>query len=301
MAPRVSPSERVRAEMDALFSCDRELAGVLEEVGRVAVCFPMQQTIEAKVDAFSGRSRHQPRNEEHPAGSRNDWQTPAAVKTTTGQIELSRPKPRDTDERFCSAMFSLGLTRATALEALVVSARERGLSGREVEATLKEVLGDEATLSRSTVSRICQRIKDAFAAFAQRDLSYLRPPLLIVSDGPPGLIAAIEPVLPSALRQRCVIHRIRDVVAKISQADQDASKSDWGERAYRATVTCLVEIFESLTVHLRCPKEHWKRRWHTNLTRRTFGETRCRTKVIGQLPGERTSIALVFTVLVRQG
>ena len=198
-------------------------------------------------------------------------------------------------------MFSLGLTRATALEALVVSARERGLSGREVEATLKEVLGDEATLSRSTVSRICQRIKDAFAAFAQRDLSYLRPPLLIVSDGPPGLIAAIEPVLPSALRQRCVIHRIRDVVAKISQADQDASKSDWGERAYRATVTCLVEIFESLTVHLRCPKEHWKRRWHTNLTRRTFGETRCRTKVIGQLPGERTSIALVFTVLVRQG
>jgi hypothetical protein len=71
VAPRVSPNERVRAEIDALFSSDRDLAGVLEEVGRVAVCFLMQQTIEAKVDAFLGRSRHQRRNEEHPAGSRN--------------------------------------------------------------------------------------------------------------------------------------------------------------------------------------------------------------------------------------
>jgi hypothetical protein len=45
-------------------------------------------------------------------------------------------------------LFNLGLTRAAALEALVVSAWERGLSDRDVEATLKEMPGDEATLSR---------------------------------------------------------------------------------------------------------------------------------------------------------
>jgi transposase-like protein len=72
------------------------------------------------------------------------------------------------------------------------------------------------------------------------------------------------------------------------------------ERAYPSAVACLVEDFESLTVHLRFPQEHWKRCRHTNLIERTFGETRRRTKVIGRLPGERTCVALVFAVLDRQ-
>lgn len=42
-----------------------------------------------------------------------------------------------------------------------------------------------------------------------------RPPLLIVSDGAAGLIGAIEQVYPKALRQRCVIHRCRNLLAKI--------------------------------------------------------------------------------------
>ena len=40
-------------------------------------------------------------------------------------------------------------------------------------------------------------------------------PLLVVSDGARGLIAAIEQVFPAALRQRCLIHRVRNVLAKI--------------------------------------------------------------------------------------
>ena len=40
-------------------------------------------------------------------------------------------------------------------------------------------------------------------------------PLLVVSDGAPGLIAAIEQAFPRALRQRCLIHRCRNVLAKI--------------------------------------------------------------------------------------
>lgn len=118
-------------------------------------------------------------------------------------------------------------------------------------------------------------------------------------------------------------------MAKVSKADQDAFKADWWavfdrieeppgpravgearsrmdgfcaqwERAYPSAVACLVEDFESLTVHLRFPQEHWKRCRHTNLIERTFGETRRRTKVIGRLPGERTCVALVFAVLDRQ-
>lgn len=392
MAPRVSPSERLRAEIDALFSSDQELSSVLEQVGRLTVRLLMQQAIEAEVEVFLGRKPNERRTEGHPTGSRNGWQPPVAVKTTMGPVELTRPKLRGTDEKFCSQLFGLGVTRTNALEALVVSAWVRGLSDRDIEAALREVLGDEAALSRSTVSRICQQIKEEFSAFAVRDLSGLRldylfldgtnfrfhehspaepvlcawgidtdgrphlvglaaaasesadawrvfleelttrglvSPLLVVSDGAPGLIAAIEQVFPRALRQRCVIHRLRNAVAKVSKADQETFKADWWEifdhieeppgeaavkearrrmdgfraqweRAYPGAVACLVEDFESLAVHLRFPKEHWKRCRHTNLIERTFGETRRRTKVIGRLPGERTCVALVFAVLDRQ-
>src|SRR5436853_140409 len=43
----------------------------------------------------------------------------------------------------------------------------------------------------------------------------LPSPLLVISDGAPGLIAAIEQAFPKALRQRCLIHRCRNVLAKV--------------------------------------------------------------------------------------
>ena len=43
----------------------------------------------------------------------------------------------------------------------------------------------------------------------------LGTPLLVVFDGARGLIAAIEQIYPKALRQRCLIHRLRNVLAKI--------------------------------------------------------------------------------------
>ena len=115
MAPRVSPSERVRAEIDALFGSDQDLSTVLEEVGRVTVRLLMQQAIEAEVDTFLGRRPYERRSEVTPAGSRNGWQPPVSVKTTMGPVELSRPKLRDTDEKFCSQLFGLGVTRTNAL------------------------------------------------------------------------------------------------------------------------------------------------------------------------------------------
>jgi hypothetical protein len=36
-------------------------------------------------------------------------------------------------------------------------------------------------------------------------------PLLIISDGAPGLTGAVEQSYPKALRQRCLIHRLRNI------------------------------------------------------------------------------------------
>jgi transposase-like protein len=63
------------------------------------------------------------------------------------------------------------MCRTNALEFVVIAGFVRGLSVRDVEATLAEALGPEAALSKSTVSRICGAIKDEFDAWKRRDLS----------------------------------------------------------------------------------------------------------------------------------
>jgi hypothetical protein len=54
VARRVSPTDRVRAEIDELFASDRDLASILEDVARLAVRLLMQTALEAEVDEFLG-------------------------------------------------------------------------------------------------------------------------------------------------------------------------------------------------------------------------------------------------------
>jgi putative transposase len=391
VARRVSPVERIRAEIDQLFSSDHDLASILEEVARLSVRLVLQTALEAEVEEFLGRARYERRGDGDRPGSRNGHQPPMTVKTTMGAVELQRPKLRGTDQAFCSRLFGAGVTRTNALESLVISGWVRGLSDRDIEATLAEVLGPEAALSKSTVSRICAAIGEEFAAWRARDLSGVRldylfldashfkmhpgapaepvlaawgvdvdgkpvfvglapassestdawddfladlkerglgAPLLGISDGAPGLIGAFDRAFPASLRQRCLVHRARNTLAKVSAHDQAEVKADfWAifevgdaepgdqavavarqqaaafaatwQRRYPSAVACVTDDLASLTVHLRFPAEHWHRIRHSNLIERTFGETRRRTKVIGRLPGERSCLSLVWAVLDR--
>ena len=156
----------------------------------------------------------------------------------------------------------------------------------------------------------------------------LRPPLLVISDGAPGLIAALDQVFPHGLRQRCLVHRAGNVLAKVAAADHARVKAEdwaifdhidaepgqpavdqarsratafaarWSERYPRAVDAVLDEL-PYLTAHLRFPREHWKRVRHTNLIERTFGESRRTVKVVGRLPGERSCLSLLWAVLDR--
>ena len=391
MAGRVSPVERIRAEIDQLFSSDRDLASILEDVARLSVRLVFQAALEAEVAEFLGRASYQRRGGADRPGSRNGHQPPMTVRTTMGAVQLQRPKLRGTDQAFCSRLFGAGVTRTHALESLVISGWVRGLSDRDIEATLAEVLGPEAALSKSTVSRICAAIGEEFAAWRTRDLSGVRvdylfldashfkmhpgapaepvlaawgidvdgkpvfvglapaasestdawddfladlvgrglgAPLLGISDGAAGLTGAFDRAFPRSLRQRCLVHRARNVLAKVSAHDQRQVKADFwaifevgdaepGDQAvavarrqaaafaatwkarYPAAVTCVTNDLASLTVHLRFPAEHWHRIRHSNLIERTFGESRRRTKVIGRLPGEASCLGLVWAVLDR--
>jgi transposase-like protein len=313
------------------------------------------------------------------------------VKTTSGPVTLERPKLRGTSQRFASTLLGTQVTRTNALEALVIAGFVRGLSTRDVEASLAEALGPQAAVSRSTVSRICEQVSTEFAAWSTRSLASieldylyldgtcfryhpgaraepvlvaygitttggpvflglapaaseghdpwvdfladltsrgLRSPVLVISDGAPGLVSAAEHTFPAALRQRRLVHRVRNVLAKVPiHAQAEVKAAYWQvfddielppgqaaveeatrraaafttryQRTYPAAVACLTSTLPELTVHLRFPVEHWQRIRHTNLLERTFGETRRRTKVIGRLPGERSCLRLVWAVLDR--
>lgn len=394
MPTRVSPTERIRGHIDELFAQDRPLPEILEEVARLGAQLLMQAALEAEVTEFLGRDRYQRAalTEDARPGSRNGYRE-VTVKTTAGPVGLARPKLRGTTGAFASRLFGSHVTKTNALESLVIASFIRGLSVRDVEATLAEALGDQAAISKSTVSSVCQAIKDEYQAWAQRrldqvaldylflDASFFRmhpgspaepvlaawgittegkpafiglapgtgesadawaafltdlkerglaSPLLIISDGAAGLISAIEQAYPQALRQRCLVHRARNILAKIPAGMQAEVKDAYwnifgtedlktppGPRlvevidaritemaakyspTYPSAMKCLTTDRDGLTAYLRFPAEHHKRTRHSNFIERTFGETRRRVKVIGRLPGETSCLTLVWAVLDR--
>jgi transposase-like protein len=124
----------------------------------------------------------------------------------------------------------------------------------------------------------------------------LADPLLVSTDGAPGLIRAVETCFPRALRQRCLAHRLRNLRTK-------APERQWPEIALRARacyaaaspalaallredfvrtygrdlpslVQCFTDDFEACIAHLRFPLRHREVIRTTNLLERLFLEER---------------------------
>jgi len=279
MPKRVSPIETIRAEIDDVFATGEPIEECLEELMRHSVRLVLQQVLEDEVTTWLGRDWNA-RGGRERAGQRNGHGD-LRIKTTAGPVELKRPKLRNTTEAYASQLFGKGVVRTAPLEALVISGWVRGLSDRDIEALLAEALGPEAALSKSTVSRICARLKDDFDTFRNRDLSMidldylfldgshfkmhagagaepvlvaygittvgqpvlvavepaaaestdawgdfladltrrgLKVPLLTITDGAAGLIAAIGTELHGSLRQRCLIHYVESPIMPMDLA-----------------------------------------------------------------------------------
>src|ERR1022692_4906250 len=171
MSPRVSPTERLHAEIDEVFASSGDLSEAVEQVARLGARLLLQTAIEAEVTVFLGRDRYARAAlaDDARPGMRNGY-CDTTVKTTAGPVTLQRPKLRGTTERFASQLFGTGVTRTNSLEALVIAGFVRGLSTRDVEAALAEALGPQATLGKSTVSRVCAELKDQFGAWQRRRL-----------------------------------------------------------------------------------------------------------------------------------
>ena len=111
-------------------------------------------------------------------------------------------------------------------------------------------------------------------------------PMLIVADGAPGLIKAIEQCWPASDRQRCCVHRARNLYAKLPESERERVKHAYwqalddaiNERdakqrlqalvdqldkgGFTAAAKCPADDLDALVVHLRYPPRH-RRRWRS--------------------------------------
>lgn len=149
----------------------------------------------------------------------------------------------------------------------------------------------------------------------------LPDPLEVTTDGAPGLIRAVEEVFSASLRQRCLAHKIRNIVAKlpsdaIPEVRQAARASyqapspamakalrddlvDRFEKDFPSATQCFLEDFEACIAHLQLPPNHRKFARTTNLLERLFLEERRRQKAALHMFGERPVLKLMYAALVR--
>lgn len=123
---------------------------------------------------------------------------------------------------------------------------------------------------------------------------------LIVTDGCPGLAAAIPTVYPRALHQRCWVHKMRNILEKVRKSDYDEVKRDaqaiylagsrkeaqaacrcfaarW-RKSYPTVVRQLQKDLPELLSFFSFPQHLWRKLRTTNIIERCFVEVRRRTR-----------------------
>ena len=150
-----------------------------------------------------------------------------------------------------------------------------------------------------------------------RGLSGVR---LVISDAHEGLKAAIDKVMLGAAWQRCRVHFLRNVLAKVpkasaemvaaairtifaqpdsaSVADQlDAIAEKLG-RQFPAVEAMLKDAAVDICAFAAFPQAHWKKIWSTNPLERVNKEIKRRTNVVGIFPNEAGVLRLAGSVLI---
>ena len=177
MRRTVPPSAEIEDQIDALLAVGvgENPRESLSELAKLGARLIIQRAVEEEFDAWLGRARYERRPDSqrglrnYDSGLRNGFRS-RTVQTAEGELQIDIPQVREAAETFASKLFprTPKLLRTEPLKALVIGAFVRGLSMRDVESLCEQAgLGK---LSRSTASRICEELRDRFAAFKRRSL-----------------------------------------------------------------------------------------------------------------------------------
>jgi putative transposase len=147
----------------------------------------------------------------------------------------------------------------------------------------------------------------------------LKDPILCISDGNQGLINAIESNFPTSLRQRCVKHKMENILDAIPKENHKELrrklnsifygatsleqaklfikefKKNYAKKYPSATAILETDLDQCLTFYL-FPRHHWLKIRTSNKLERLNLEIRRRLNVIGRHPSEEGCLALVYQV-----
>jgi transposase-like protein len=175
----------------------------------------------------------------------------------------------------------------------------------------KEVIALEEGYSES---------EEAWASLL-RDLKRRRmpAPVLAVGDGALGFRTALTQVYPETKRQRCWVHKLRNVLAKLPKRLQGKAKAQLHEimgapdrqsakeeiarfRAefgskYEKAVNCLEEDQEELLTYMQYPAEHWVHLRTTNPIESAFAAAKGRTRKTKGAGSRQAGLAMAFKLI----
>lgn len=143
---------------------------------------------------------------------------------------------------------------------------------------------------------------------------------LWISDGNQATMNAIRHHFPEAQRQRCVIHKIDNVLGYIPHSQQETVKRELNaifyhdsleqaqqqltafcakhERTYPTAVACLQRDSDACLAFYRFPKEHWRSIRTNNLIERLFAEVKKRShKMAAPFRNENSCLLLFYAVM----
>ncbi|HEC31786.1 MAG TPA: IS256 family transposase [Deltaproteobacteria bacterium] len=146
--------------------------------------------------------------------------------------------------------------------------------------------------------------------------------LMVVSDGCPGILAAIRTIFPYSDHQRCLFHKMGNLQAKCPKTEWPLIKAKLRKiyyapnsleakaqaqmfieeycEVYPALVKCLQKDFDACIAYMNHPPIRWKHIRTTNIIERSFKEVKRRVKVMEQFPTEESCIRILFTLLRAQ-
>lgn len=148
----------------------------------------------------------------------------------------------------------------------------------------------------------------------------LNEPILIISDRNPGLKKAVREMFPHALKQRCLAHKMRNIMGKLPRVVQEEMKKliqqvfyaksyqnglrkgkeliKKFEERFPSAMKCLEKDLEECLNYMRLPKRHWRFIRTTNAIERLLEESRRRSKVIPRFPTEKSCLKLLWATLM---
>jgi putative transposase len=161
--------------------------------------------------------------------------------------------------------------------------------------------------------------RDVLRDLKRRGLKWIG---LMIADGSLGLWNALRDIYPQAKRQRCFLHKMRNVLDKLPASKHDevlqalrqmyyAGSPDETQKLialfrasygkfYPKAVASLDDVIGELFTYMQFPKQHWPSIKSTNVIESIFASVKLRTNAAKRIPSRESALYLVFKLVTAQ-